>query len=151
MKPPAGISDLSRLRRSFWTVAATLEPALFARTGRGNESSRWLPVGPLPLVVVLYFSIRGVGVFVRGARRTRIGHIREFLFPHRRLLSKMLARQDIRLGGTFLLHDRLRCDMTARENWPEAVGWLTVRSQLYEKALRRAQEDGGASGEPNLF
>jgi hypothetical protein len=143
MTAPTGISDLNRLRRSFWAFAAMTEPALFASTVRGNESSRWLPVGPLPLIAVHYFSIRGVGIFVRGARRTKIGHVREFLFPHRRLLSEMLGRSDIRLGESFLLHSRLQCDMTERGNWPAAMRWCAAKSRLYERALRRAQESGG--------
>ncbi|MGN6583432.1 MAG: hypothetical protein ACTHJV_06985 [Rhizobiaceae bacterium] len=148
---PSRLSDLNRLRRAFWEFSAAAEPAFVARTERGNESSRWLPVGALPLVLVHYFSTRGVGVFVRGARGTRIGHVREFLFPHRRLLSERLTRDDIRLGGTFLLHDRLRCDMTKRENWPAAIAWLTAKSPLYEKALRSVQERGRSSVGPSLF
>jgi hypothetical protein len=143
MTSPSGrISELNRLRRAFWEFSAAREPVFFARMERGNESSRWLAVGVLPLVVVHYFSVKGVGIFVRGARRTKIGHAREFLFPHRRLLSDVLERHDIRLGGTFLLHDRLRYDMTRRENWPAAVGWLATKSPLYETALRRVQESG---------
>jgi len=151
MTRPAGISDLNLLRRAFWEFSAATEPALFARTERGNESSRWLPVGALPLVAVHYFSLRGVGIFVRGARGTRIGLVREFLFPHRRLLSEMLARGDIRLGGTFLLHGRLRCDMARRDNWPAAVAWLTAKSSRYEKALRRVQKRGTSSTGQGLF
>jgi hypothetical protein len=143
MTSTAGMSDLNRLRRRFWAFAATTEPALFARMEYGNESSRWLAVGRLPLVVAHYFSTRGVGIFVRGPRRTRIGHVRELLFPNRHVLSKALGRHDIRLGESFLLHDRLRCDMTARANWPEAAGWLAAKSRLYEKALCRVQ-----AGEP---
>lgn len=146
MTSAAGMSDLNRLRRSFWAVATTVEPAFFARMEYGNESSRWLAVGPLPFVVAHYFSTRGVGVFVRGPRRTRIGHVREFLFPHRHLLSKALGRHDIRLGESFLLHDRLRCDMTARPNWPKAAGWLAAKSWLYEEALCRVQAGGPAAG-----
>jgi len=74
---PSRLSDLNRLRRAFWEFSAAAEPAFVARTERGNESSRWLPVGALPLVLVHYFWTRGVGVFVRGARGTRIGHVRE--------------------------------------------------------------------------
>jgi len=141
---PGRISDLNLLRRAFWEFSAARELALFTRMERGNESSRWLPVGALPLVAVHYFSVRGVGIFVRGARGTKIGHVREFLFPHRRLLSETLARDDIRLGGTFLLHDRLRCDMTKRDNWPAAVAWLAAKSPLYEKALRCVQKRGAS-------
>jgi hypothetical protein len=148
---PRRLSDLNLLRRAFWEFSAAAEPAFFARMERGNESSRWLAVGAFPLVAVHYFSVRGVGIFVRGARGTKIGHVREFLFPHRRLLSEVLTRGDLRLGGTFLLHDRLRCDMTRRENWPAAVEWLTAKSPLYEKALLGVQKRGMSSAGPSLF
>jgi hypothetical protein len=145
------LSDLNRLRRAYWTFLEGALPELFARTERGNESSRWLTVGALPLVVVHYFSVRGVGLFVRGARGTKIGHVREFLFPHRRRLSAALRRPEIRLGGTFLLHDRLRCDMTKRGNWAAAADWFAEKSPLYESALRQVQDDTIPGAGSDLF
>ena len=75
-------------RRAFWAYFAERMPALFARTERGNEHSRWLTVGHMPLIAALYLTNRSVGLFVRGPRRTRIGHVREFLFPYREVLAK---------------------------------------------------------------
>ena len=144
------ISDLNLQRRAFWAYFAEALPDLFARTERGNESSRWLAVGPSPLIVAHYVSATGVGVFVRGERGTKIGLVRESLFPHRRLLSEMLGREDIRLGGIFLLGDRFRCDMAQAGNWAAAVRWFAEKSPLYERALYRLQQGGIFPPGPDL-
>src|SRR5690606_14200143 len=60
------ISDVTRQRRAFWAHFAQALPELAARMERGNETSRWLPVGPFPLVAAHYVGAGGVGIFVRG-------------------------------------------------------------------------------------
>jgi hypothetical protein len=132
-------SDLTLFRRAFWAFFAEAAPALHARTERGNESSRWLAVGNMPLVIVHYLSAGGVGIFVRGARGTRIGHVREYLFPQREFLAEALGREDLRLGTAFLLESRLKRPMRDEANWPAAAAWLAGRSPLYERALARVQ------------
>lgn len=133
------ISDLNQHRRAFWAFFAERQPALYARTERGNEHSRWLTVGPWPLIAALYLTNRSVGLFVRGARRTRIGHVREFLFPYREVLAKELREPGLRLGENFLLNTRLRLDMHDRDNWPPAADWLARQTPLYERALKAVQ------------
>jgi len=133
------VSDLNLHRRAFWDFFAGRLPELSARTERGNESSRWLAVGVMPLIEVHYVSAKSVGIFVRGARGTKIGHVREYLFPHREFLAKALDRQDLRLGENFLLGDRLRGDMQDKANWPHAVEWFAERSPVYEQALESLQ------------
>lgn len=133
------ISDLYRHRRAFWQFFAGHAPELHARTEYATEHSRWLAVGPMPLVIALYVANRGVGLFVRGARRTRIGHVREFLFPWRELLASELREPELRLGGSFLLDTRLRADMQERDNWPAAADWLARRTPSYERALAAVQ------------
>lgn len=136
------VSDLTAHRRAFWQSFAGRAPALYLRTTRGNEHSRWLAVGPMPLVIALYLTDRGVGLFVRGARRTRIGHVREFLFPHREMLAKELGEPDLRLGSSFLLNTRLRLDMQEPGNWPAAADWLARRTPSYERAVAAVQRQG---------
>ena len=133
------VSDLNLHRRSFWTFFAEHLPELNARTERGNESSRWLTVGVTPLVAVHYVSTQSVGIFVRGARGTRIGHIRERLFPHRDFLATALDRPNLRLGENFLLGDRLKGAMLDSVNWPRAIDWFAERSPAYERALKALQ------------
>ena len=93
----------------------------------------------MPLIAALYLTNRSVGLFVRGPRRTRIGHVREFLFPYREVLAKELRQPELRLGDTFLLNTKLRLDMHDRDNWPTAVAWLAETSPLYERALAAVQ------------
>lgn len=133
------VSDLNQHRRAFWAFFAEQAPVLYARTERGNEHSRWLAVGRMPLIAALYLTNRSVGLFVRGARRTRIGHIREFLFPCREVLARELREPELKLGETFLLNTRLRLDMHDRDNWPAAADWLARRTPLYERALTAVQ------------
>jgi hypothetical protein len=133
------VSDLTLHRRAFWMLFAERSPALHARTLRGNETTRWLAVGSMPLIVAHYIAGGGVGIFVRGARGTRIGLVREYLFPHRDFLAQALGRPELRLGSTFLLNDRLRIDTFDKANWPRAIDWLAVRSAVYEQALARLQ------------
>ena len=133
------VSDLTLHRRAFWHRFAQMAPALDARTERGNETTRWLAVGPLPLVVAHYLGAGAVGIFVRGARGSQIGHVREFLFPHREFLAGALGRPDLRIGSKFLVQSGLRLDMADQPNWPRAIEWLEVNSALYEAALIELQ------------
>jgi len=133
------VSDLQLHRRAFWAYFAERRPALFARTERGNEHSRWLTIGHMPLIAALYLTNRSVGLFVRGPRRTRIGHVREFLFPYREVLAKELRQPELKLGNTFLLNTKLRLDMQDQEKWPTAVAWLAEQSSVYERALAAVQ------------
>ena len=80
-----------------------------------------------------------VGIFVRGASGTRIGHISERLFPHGEFLMTALDRPKLRLGQNFLLGDRLQGAMLDSVNWPRAIDWFTERSPAYERALKALQ------------
>ena len=133
------VSDLNAHRRAFWQFFAEELPALNARTERGNESSRWLAVGPRPLVVVHYVATGGVGIFVRGARGTRSGFVREYLFPHREFLAAALGRPITRLPENFLLGTSWRADMMDRAAWTRAALWLAEQSPIYERALAALQ------------
>ena len=133
------VSDLTQHRRAFWAYFAEQLPELYARTERGNETTRWLTVGRVPLIAAHYISANGVGMFVRGARGTKIGHVREYLFPHRDFLAKALRREQLRLGTNFLVGNSLRVDMQDRANWPRATNWLAEQSPLYERALKALQ------------
>jgi hypothetical protein len=112
------VSEITAHRRAFFAFLAEELPALDARMTRGNEHSRWLAVGPMPLIAVHYVANGGVGLFKRGARRTRSGLIREYLFPHREFLAAALRRSITRLPENFLLGTSLRIDMLDRANWP---------------------------------
>lgn len=130
------ISDLYRHRRAFWAYFAERLPALYARTEYGTEHSRWLAVGPTPLIVAHYVANGSAGIFVRGARGTPTGLTREFLFPHREFLAQALERPDLKLGTYFPLGSGLRADMHDKENWPAAIDWFAERSTAYERALK---------------
>jgi len=133
------VSDLNLHRRAFWAFFAETLPGLNARTVRGNESTRWLAVGPKPLIVAHYIAATNVGIFVRGARGTRIGHVRELLFAHRNLLAQVLGEPDLRLGETFLLNTRLMLPTADRASWPKAMEWFAAQSPRYEAALELTQ------------
>jgi hypothetical protein len=133
------VSDLTLHRRAFWKFFAEQLPALNARTERGNESSRWLAVGPIPLVAAHYVATGGVGIFVRGGWGARSGLVREYLFPHREFLAAALDRPNLRLGENFLLGSSLRADMLDEANWPRAIAWFAEQSPLYERALAALQ------------
>src|SRR5690606_1544467 len=132
------ISDVTRQRRAFWAHFAQALPELAARMERGNETSRWLPVGPFPLVAAHYVGAGGVGIFVRGPRGSRIGHVREILFPNREIIARHL-RPELRLGNRILLHSRLRLAMDDRSSWPRSVAWFAETSPRYEAMLREVQ------------
>ena len=104
-----------------------------------GRPARWLAVGPRPLIAVHYVANGGVGLFVRGARGTRSGLVREYLFPHREFLATALARPDLRLRENFLLGFSLRTDMLDRANWPQAAAWFNRQSPVYEQALAELQ------------
>lgn len=129
------VSDITAHRRAFWSFFAEELPVLNARMERGNESSRWLVVGPRPLIAVHYVALGGVGLFVRGARGTRNALVREYLFPHREFLGDALGGPVRRLPANFLLGHSLRCDMRDTANWPAALAWFAGQSPVYEKAL----------------
>ena len=133
------VSDLNLHRRAFWAFFAERLPDSTPGLQEAIKSSRWLAVGVMPLIAVHYISGESVGIFVRGARGTRIGHVREHLFPHREFLAKALGRERLRLGENFLLGDRLQGDMLDSANWPSAIDWFAERSPVYERALKGLQ------------
>ncbi|MGE0499743.1 MAG: hypothetical protein AB7I79_10840 [Rhizobiaceae bacterium] len=133
------ISDLYRHRRAFWTHVAEHAPELHARSAYATEHSRWIVVGPLPLVVALFVANGSAGIFVRGARGVRTAVIRELLFPNRELLARALGKPDIRLGTYFPLASSVRADMTDETNWPRAVRWFVENAPLYERAMADLQ------------
>jgi hypothetical protein len=141
------VSDLNLHRRAFWAFFAEALPGLNARTSRGNETTRWLAVGPRPLIVAHYIAATNVGIFVRGARGTRIGHLRELLFPYRGLLAEALAEPGLQLGETFLLNTRLRLSTQDKTSWPRAMAWFAHQSPRYEAALATLQAGSGAPGD----
>lgn len=146
------VSELNQHRRAFWRHFADAQPALHAATVRGNEHSRWLPVGAGGVIVALYLTNGSVGVFVRGERGSRIGHVRERLFPRRESLAWALGQPDIKLGSRFLLNTSLRLDMHDRAIWPQAADWLAATAPLYQSALRDiSTPPPGAFAEPNPF
>lgn len=133
------ISDMTRHRRAFWQFFAENLPALSARMVRGNEHSRWLAVGHRPLIVAHYVANGGVGLFVRGPAREKIGPVRDYLFPHRQFLAERLGKPDLRLGSTSLLPESLRLDMADQDNWSRAIDWFARRSPVYAAALAELQ------------
>lgn len=135
------VSETTAHRRAFWLYLADRMPALAARMTRGNEHSRWLAVGPRPLVLAHFIAGGAVGLFVRGAAREPVGPVRDFLLPHREMLTRLLGHAN--LGTTFLLADSVRLDMNDRANWPEAADWFGDRSPVYESALAAIQQVHG--------
>jgi hypothetical protein len=133
------ISDLYRHRRAFWACFAGQAPELHARTEYATEHSRWLAVGPRPLIVAHYIANGSAGIFVRGARGVRTAIIREFLFPHREFLAQALGRPDMKLGTYFPLSGGVRADMQDEANWPRAIAWFVDQSPVYERALEALQ------------
>ncbi len=133
------VSETTARQRAFFDLFAEMQPALADRCVRGNESTRWLPVGPRPYVVAHFFSNRGAGIFVRGGRGVRTAIIREELFPHREFLAGALAWPDLKLGKAFPLARAYRADMLDRAHWPGAVEWLGRMSPLYERGLIQLQ------------
>lgn len=129
------VSEATARQRAFFDLFAQRLPDLHARCARGNESTRWLPVGPRPYVVAHYFASRGAGIFVRGARGVRTAIIREELFPHREFLATALQWPDLKLGNAFPLARAHRADMLDPANWPAAIDWLGRMSPVYERAL----------------
>lgn len=133
------VSEITQHRHDFWRFFAERRPEFSGRLVRGNETSRWLVVGPRPLVVALYKGAGGVGIFVRGPSRERIGHARNYLFPYRHALAERLGRPGLKLGTAFLLHEGFRLLMHDRANWAQAADWLATRSPDYEAALIAVQ------------
>jgi hypothetical protein len=129
------VSDLYMHRRAFWRFLAEHAPEVNARTVYGTEHSRWIVVGPRPLVAALYVANGSAGIFVRGARGVRTAVIREFLFPNREFLATALGRPDLKLGTYFPLASGVRADMTDEANWPRAIAWFAENAPLYERAL----------------
>ncbi|MBX3577050.1 MAG: hypothetical protein KF723_07560 [Rhizobiaceae bacterium] len=129
------VSETTARQRAFFDLFAGMLPALAARCVRGNESTRWLAVGPRPYVVAHFFANKGAGIFVRGARGVRTAVIREELFPHREFLARELQWPDLKLGTYFPLARAHRADMLDSANWPAAIEWLGRMSPVYERAL----------------
>jgi hypothetical protein len=134
------VAEVTARQRAFFDRFAETFPALSARMTRGNESTRWLSVGPRPYVVAHFYANSAAGIFVRGVRGVRTAVIREELFPHREFMAGALGRPDLKLGTYFLLAGGHRADMLDRSNWQAAIEWLGRNSPLYERMLIDLQQ-----------
>lgn len=124
-------------REAFWARVLDAEPEFGARGLTVNRSSnQWLAVDRAPdLVLSIYLSMGGVGVFMRGRRGAKSSEIFARFSP-RKSEFEALVGEDL-AGASESAHPGtfIRLDMTDRANWDEGVTWLCRTSRLWLAAI----------------
>ena len=125
----AGRSEIGQHRLAFWTHFCTRHPDY---GNAGAASSRWVALPGTDILLVLYLSRNGVGVFIRPPRGGSPEELELFVRPNLdRLVAELGANWEIDLGS------RLNVDPYNRENWDQMADWLLDRTKAYHAAFAR--------------
>lgn len=84
------LSEIGQLRLAFWTGFLECFPDLEQGYAANAASSRWYAVDGTDIVVVLYKSVQGGGIFLRGPRNQSEEETLEHLAPYRESLVERL-------------------------------------------------------------
>ncbi|MBX9664427.1 hypothetical protein [Novosphingobium sp.] len=122
-------SELGEHRLSFWTHFCARHPAY----GKpGAASSLWAALPHTDMLVVLYLSRNGVGVFVRPPRGGSPDDLELFVRPHLdQLVAELGAAAETSLGS------KLTIDPYNQANWDQMADWLDDRTKAYQAAFAR--------------
>jgi hypothetical protein len=120
-------------RGEFWARFRSETPTSELLTGGPAGSSLWRPVAGTDLVLSLFLSKDGVGVFVRGRRGTGGEAIVSRISALSAALESVVGAP---LGDPrYPFNKKLFIDTGNRANWPEMIAWLSREGDLYSSAL----------------
>lgn len=129
-------SQLSQQRYEFWEAYVNGVAGEEKRGGPPSyASNRWHPVEGLELLISIYTSTNGVGLFIRAPYSGDHDATRLMLASRESALSERLG---IPMGNSEEYHftDSHKGDYTDPDQWPELIKFLGEKADLYEKSLK---------------
>jgi hypothetical protein len=120
-------------RGAFWVSILQKMPKLSERgVAKNGSASQWIvPDGVDDLVVSIYITMDGVGVFLRGLRGTTPSEVLERFEPQMFEFKRLVADEMYDATGKTYPGCAYKTDMKDLENWGEAIEWLCDKAQLW--------------------
>lgn len=129
-------SDRASDRLDFWERIREAAPDFTSRGLLVNAaSSQWLSADRVDgLVVSIYLSVDGVGLFLRGKRGTSAADVLGRFAPHQDEFRALVGRDFYEASETSHPGASLGVKMTDRSNWDQAIDWLVGRARIWLSA-----------------
>ena len=128
------LSDLGQFRLAFWSKFLELYPDQVQWKPADADSVRWHPLKTSQLVVVIYISVNGCGIFVRGRRGQKLEESKQLLLAHQGALEQRLGVSISDIEG-YVLTQSLEANARYTSTWPDLAAWLVNRLKIYVEAL----------------
>jgi hypothetical protein len=135
------LSPIGQLRKAFWEHYLLQYPEDGRDGVAGAYSNRWRTVRPAGLVISYYWSVKSVGLFVRGLRGMDSHAVFDILAPHQQLIEEKLG---VRMGSEdseVFLGLELFADTKDPAEWDRLARWLHDKTAHYESVLRELAEE----------
>lgn len=135
------VSERTQKRAEFWRTYVNRIPGELDRYGKaGRASNRWQLLDGLDLIVSMYTSVEGVGIFIRGLSGADPEEVSLRLEPHQETLMAALEaeRFDEVNGNGHFLHQWLPGNCEDPPDRDRLIDWLAGKAKLYESSLREA-------------
>jgi hypothetical protein len=137
------VSELTRKRTEFWQAYVDRVPNELDRYGKaGRKSNRWHFLDGLDLIISIYTSVEGVGIFIRGASGANPEDVSLRLKPHQETLMAALEADEFGNvnGNGYFLGQWLPGNCEDPTDRDRLIDWLAGKTTLYEASLREALE-----------
>ena len=99
-------------------------------------SNWWWELTDLQLVLSIYVSVDGVGLFVRWLSEEPPEETCQRLYPHRETLENRLGVPMGASSKPYLFSAFRKTDMRERANWGEVIAWMHEKAHFYANSLR---------------
>ena len=135
------VSERTLKRAEFWKTFAERHPLAVKQFGKvGRKSNRWHRLHDLDLIISIYTSVEGAGIFVRGSAGADAEEVALRLEPHEDVLMSTLDADGFgnRNGNGHFLHKWIAGDNDDLADRERLIDWLAKQAQLYESSLREA-------------
>ncbi|MEN3974289.1 hypothetical protein [Emcibacter sp. SYSU 3D8] len=130
-----GVSAVGEFRQRYWTAYRERYPEDVERRAPRGGSAWWWYIGDKDLILSIYLSKKGVGIFVRGHGSDAVETYRR-LADHAAPLSERLGAPIGGEGDTYLFQSTHDADMENEANWPAAMEWMHTEARRYDAAVR---------------
>lgn len=129
-------SEISQFRKDYWEAYRARYPEDIAWNVPRVGSNWWWELTDLQLVLSIYVSVDGVGLFVRGPLDVPPEETHQRLEPHREALENRLGLPMGYPSKPHLFSAFRKTDMRERSNWTEATAWMHEKAHFYANTLR---------------
>ena len=126
-------------REAFWKEYVERIPGELENHGPpGRSSNRWHVLEDLDLVISIYLSVNGVGIFIRGVRGCDSEELHARFTGHEsELVSRLgVERFSASPDSDHILYQWIPGDSDDPADRKKMIDWLAQKSELYESTLR---------------